>query len=123
MKHVAMILCMALAAMSLLSSCASSSGGKEAQVAQLTQWANIAITAAELGGQLNPKQAAAIRTGGKLLLDLSQGKDVDLAALSSEAVAFAVAEGKLTPEQAAALQAAGTVPLQIASPAATPVVP
>lgn len=112
MKTLHLLLTMAAVAMASLTSCTSS---KEGQRDQLTAWANTAITAAEMAGQINPKQAALIRKGGALLLDLSSGKDLDIAALSSEAVAYAVETGKLTPEQAAALKAAGSVPLTTAS--------
>lgn len=108
----ALILALTCASL-FVTSCASTA---DARRAQLATWANIAITAAEVGGQINPKQAALIRKGGTLLLDLSAGKDIDIAVLSSEAVAYAVAEGKLTPEQAAALQEAGKVPLTITAP-------
>lgn len=113
MKHLLQILLVAIIAMASLPSCSTT---KADQSAELAKWANIAITAAELGGQINPKQAATIRKGGQLLLDLSEGKDFDLTALSAEAVAYAVDAGKLTPEQAAALQAAGTVALTPATP-------
>lgn len=108
MKHLLQLLLVAIIAMASLPSCSTT---KADQAAELSKWANIAITAAELGGQINPKQAATLRKGGQLLLDLSQGKDFDLAAISAIAVEAAVDKGALTPEQAAALAAAGNVPL------------
>lgn len=108
MKHLLQILLVAIMTMASLPSCSTT---KADQAAELSKWANIAITAAELGGQINPKQAALIRKGGQLLLDLSQGKDFDLAAISAIAVEAAVDKGALTPEQAAALASAGAVPL------------
>lgn len=109
----AVTLTLAVAALALgLPSCTSPD-----QKATLAKWGNVAITAAEIGGQLNPKQAELIRNGGVLVLNL-EGKDQDaqLAMLSEAAVAYAEAEGKLTTEQAAALRAAGQVPLTPTTP-------
>lgn len=79
---------------------------------RLAGYANVALTAAEIGGAVNPKQAEAIRGGGALLLSLKAGDtDGNLQKLSETAVAYAVASGKLTVEQALELKKAGTVPL------------
>ena len=60
-----------------LTNCASS--GAE-QKAQLTSLANLAITAAEIGGVINPTQAALVRKGGVLVLDRAETMDAANAA-------------------------------------------
>ena len=109
MKRTSIILCAALFGMCALSNCASS--GAE-QKAQLTSLANLAITAAEIGGVINPTQAALVRKGGVLVLDqIGSGKQPDLQVISASVIDYAESAGKLTPEQAEALRKAGTVPL------------
>lgn len=78
---------------------------------QLARLGNIALTAAEIGGGIQPAQARAIRSAGKLVLDAQSGQDVKLEDVSQQVVDYAVAQGRLTPEQAAALQKAGEVPI------------
>ena len=95
----------------LMTSC-SSTGSKADQAAELAHWANVAITAAEIGGVINPTQAALVRKGGVLVLDqIGSGKQPDLQVISASVIDYAESAGKLTPEQAEALRKAGTVPL------------
>lgn len=92
----------------LLTSCSSFNSPEK-----LSQWANVAVTYAEVTGEITPRQAATLRTVGKLVLDEANGKPLDPATISTIAVTEAVQAKKLTPEQAEALIQAGTVPLTL----------
>lgn len=88
---------------------ASCTGMKKAELAG---WANLALTAAEIGGAVNPKQAEAVRQVGVLVLSLEKGDaQGNLRKVSEAAVEYAVAQGKITPEQAQKLREAGRVEL------------
>jgi hypothetical protein len=101
----------------VLTSCTMNAG----DTARLVTYANTALTVAEIGGVVTPKQAAAVRTANKLILDFQAAtSDQRLIAVSNTIIDYAVAEGKLTEEQAAALRVAGTVPLTIADGPANP---
>jgi hypothetical protein len=122
MKHILSLLA-ALAVAFSMTSCTSSQK-LDLDDAQLASYANIALTAAELGGVVNSKQAAVARAGGKLLLDFKAAPDNEkLVLLSNVAVDYAVSEGKLTPEQAQALRDAGTVPLVPPAGPSNPLLP
>jgi hypothetical protein len=95
----------------LLTSCSSFDSPEK-----LTQWANVAVTYAEVTGEITPKQAATLRQGGSLILDVANGKPLDPATISTIVVTEAVAAKKLTPEQAAALLAASPVALTYTAP-------
>lgn len=110
---------LAIICATIFTSC-SSTGSKADQAAELAHWANVAITAAEIGGVINPSQAALVRKGGALLIDqLGSGKQPNIQVISAAVIDYAQATGKLTPEQVAALKAAGTVPLVAESPLPT----
>lgn len=82
------------------------------QKADLAGWANLALTAAEIGGAVNPKQAEAVRQVGVLVLSLEKGDaQGNLRKVSEAAVEYAVQAGKITPEQAQKLREAGRVEL------------
>ena len=78
---------------------------------QTRQLGNIALTAAELCGAIQPAQARAIRSAGKLVLNAQSGQDVKLEDISQQVIDYAVETGKLTPAEAEALHKAGEVPI------------
>lgn len=89
----------------ILTSCASNE--------QLTESANRALVVAEAFGAVKPAEAAAIRRGGKLLLDLDTAgtQDAKLAVLSDAVVDFAQESGALSPAEVDALRTAKVVEL------------
>lgn len=89
----------------ILTSCASNE--------QLTESANRALVVAEAFGAVKPAEAAAIRKGGKLLLDLDTAdtKEAKIAVLSDAVVDFAQERGALSDTEADALRQAKVVDL------------
>ena len=96
-----------------LTSCASKD--------QLTESANRALIVAEAFGAVKPTEAAALRKGGKLLLDLDTAdtKDAKIAVLSDAVVDFAEERGALSPAEVDALRTAKVVDLGPAPVTAT----
>jgi hypothetical protein len=94
----------------ILTSCASNE--------QLTESANRALIVAEAFGAVEPAEAAAIRKGGKLLLDLDTAdtKEGKIAVLSDAVVDFAAERGALSPAEVDALRTAKVVELPRAVP-------
>lgn len=75
--------------------------------------ANRALIVAEAFGAVKPVEAAAIRKGGKLLLDLDTAdtKEAKIAVLSDAVVDFAEERGALSPAEVDALRTAKVVEL------------
>lgn len=97
----------------ILTSCASKD--------QLAESANRALLVAEAFGKVKPAEAAAIRKGGKLLLDLDTAdtQDAKLAILSDAVVDYAQETGAISDAEADAMRQAKIVELPPAVPTAS----
>jgi len=80
---------------------------------QLAATANRALVVAEAFGAVKPVEAAAIRKGGKLLIDLDAAgtKEAKIAVLSDAVVDFAQERGAISDVEADQLRAAKVVDL------------
>lgn len=94
----------------ILTSCASNE--------QLTESANRALVVAEAFGAVKPQEAAAIRKGGKLLIDLDTAdtKEAKIAVLSDAVVDFAQERGAISDTEADAMRQAKVVELGTSPP-------
>lgn len=89
---------------------------------QLAATANRALVVAEAFGAVKPVEAAAIRKGGKLLIDLDTAgtQEAKIAVLSDAVVDFAQERGAISDAEADQLRAAKVVDLPLDSAAITP---
>lgn len=111
---ISMILAVAILGGMSLTSCVNDK-------ASLAASANRALVVAESFGAVKPQEAAAIRKGGKLLIDLDTAgtQDAKLAVLSDAVVDFAQERGALSDTEADALRQAKVVDLPPSPPAST----
>jgi hypothetical protein len=100
-----------LIGVTILTSCANDK-------ASLAASASRALIVAEAFGAVKPAEAAAIRKGGKLLLDLDTAgtQDAKLAVLSDAVVDFAEERGAISDTEADAMRQANVVELGTSPP-------
>ncbi len=129
-----LVLSIALALGSSLSSCGtpkadgSSTFGNgkldlKIDSAQVAKLGSTAIKIGELSGYVNPTQAAAIRSVGKLVLKQDGSADDVAHTASVLVIEKAVEKGKITRAEADELYKLGTVPVTTTPPSDTPVSP